>query len=149
MAPAAAQVVVHAPAQAETRAGAQVETKAETKAETNVEKPADAQLRDTGVENKTEVQHAEEGSDTLPGEAQPKLEVEPSEPPQPLQEKVEDKLAAREDLLLELIRSFRGGMLRVDSKLRAAMFRSLRYLVRTRRSVVSTSPCCPCGTCGT
>ncbi|CAM9959226.1 unnamed protein product [Ectocarpus sp. 6 AP-2014] len=37
----------------------------------------------------------------------------------------------RGDLLLELIRSFRGGMLRVDSNLRAAMFRSLRYLVRT------------------
>lgn len=35
----------------------------------------------------------------------------------------------RGDLLLELIRSFRGGMLRVDSNLRAAMFRSLRYLV--------------------
>lgn len=34
------------------------------------------------------------------------------------------------DLLLELIRSFRGGMLRVDSNIRATMFRALRYLVR-------------------
>lgn len=38
------------------------------------------------------------------------------------------------DLLLELIRSFRGGMLRVDSNLRGAMFRSLRYLVGARIS---------------
>lgn len=36
----------------------------------------------------------------------------------------------KSDLLLELIRSFRGGMLRVDSKIRATMFRALRYLVR-------------------
>lgn len=34
-------------------------------------------------------------------------------------------------LLLELIRCFRGGMLKVDSNLRAAMFRAVRYLVRT------------------
>lgn len=33
-------------------------------------------------------------------------------------------------LLLELIRGFRAGMLRVDSNLRAAMFRAVRYLVR-------------------
>lgn len=36
---------------------------------------------------------------------------------------------SRGDLLLELIQSYRGGMLRVDSNLRGAMFRSLRYLV--------------------
>ncbi len=36
---------------------------------------------------------------------------------------------ARGELLLDLIRSFRGGMLRVDSNLRGTMFRSLRYLV--------------------
>ena len=36
----------------------------------------------------------------------------------------------KDDLLLELIRSFRGGMLRVDSNIRATMFRALRYLVR-------------------
>lgn len=45
--------------------------------------------------------------------------------------KVSSKPKARGELLLDLIRSFRGGMLRVDSNLRAAMFRSLRYLVRT------------------
>lgn len=44
--------------------------------------------------------------------------------------KVSTKPKARGELLLDLIRSFRGGMLRVDSNLRAAMFRSLRYLVR-------------------
>lgn len=35
----------------------------------------------------------------------------------------------RGELLLDLIRSFRGGMLRVGSNLRGTMFRSLRYLV--------------------
>lgn len=43
-----------------------------------------------------------------------------------------DESKSRGDLLLELIRSFRGGMLRVDSNLRGAMFRSLRYLVGAR-----------------
>lgn len=46
---------------------------------------------------------------------------------------VNKKPKAGGELLLELIRSFRGGMLRVDSNLRAAMFRSLRYLVRSKR----------------
>lgn len=46
-----------------------------------------------------------------------------------LQQKVRTKPKARGELLLDLIQSFRGGMLRVDSNLRAAMFRSLRYLV--------------------
>lgn len=54
-----------------------------------------------------------------------------NEPPQ----KVSTKPKSRGELLLDLIRSFRGGMLRVDSNLRAAMFRSLRYLVR----IVSSS----------
>lgn len=36
---------------------------------------------------------------------------------------------ARSELLLDLIRSFRRGMLRVDSNLRGTMFRCLRYLV--------------------
>lgn len=49
------------------------------------------------------------------------------EPPQ----KVGAKPKARGELLLDLIQSFRGGMLRVDSNLRATMFRSLRYLVRS------------------
>lgn len=46
-----------------------------------------------------------------------------------LSQDVKSKPKAGGELLLELIRSFRGGMLRVDSNLRAAMFRSLRYLV--------------------
>eukprot|EP00752_Nemacystus_decipiens_P007062 g6329.t1 len=45
--------------------------------------------------------------------------------------KVSAKPKSLGEQLLDLIRSFRGGMLRVDSNLRAAMFRSLRYLVQT------------------
>lgn len=48
---------------------------------------------------------------------------------EPVQQQANPAPQQRGDLLLELIRSFRGGMLRVDSNLRAAMFRSLRYLV--------------------
>lgn len=58
------------------------------------------------------------------------------DPPQ----RVSSKPKARGELLLDLIRSFRGGMLRVDSNLRAAMFRSLRYLVRGLESVESRVP---------
>lgn len=42
---------------------------------------------------------------------------------------IKSKLKPGGGLLLELIRGFRAGMLRVDSNLRAAMFRALRYLV--------------------
>lgn len=40
------------------------------------------------------------------------------------------KMQLQMGLLQELLRSFRGGMLRVNSNLRADMFRAVRYLVR-------------------
>lgn len=46
---------------------------------------------------------------------------------------IKTKLKPGGGLLLELIRGFRAGMLRVDSNLRAAMFRALRYLVSVTR----------------
>jgi len=51
------------------------------------------------------------------------------------------KPKARGELLLDLIRSFRGGMLRVDSNLRGTMFRSLRYLVSVFVSILYRSQC--------
>lgn len=53
----------------------------------------------------------------------------PGGPERPLEDN-KSKPNAGERLLVELVRGFRGGMLRVESNLRAAMFRSLRYLVR-------------------
>lgn len=43
---------------------------------------------------------------------------------------LKSKSAVSRGLLLELLQGFRAGMLRVESNLRAAMFRGVRYLVR-------------------
>lgn len=78
----------------------------------------------------------EEESDSVQGEKETAAEEQEQEEAATMNEPLQDvnnKPKAGGELLLELIRSFRGGMLRVDSNLRAAMFRSLRYLVRTWR----------------
>lgn len=50
-----------------------------------------------------------------------------------------DNQEAERSLLLELVRGFRGEMLRVDSSIRAEMFRAIRYLVRASASAESLS----------
>ena len=69
--------------------------------------------------------------DVEEGNAQDHPRHESSEPRRPSEEEgVKSKPTSKLELLVELLRSFRGGMLRVDSNLRAAMFRAVRYLVR-------------------
>lgn len=97
------------------------------------------------VKQETEEQHGDRGDEggsvthEQPAEAGADLVNEQSERQQPSgvteprDEQVKDKAEIGGDLLLQLIRSFRGGMLRVDTNLRAAMFRAVRYLVREGR----------------
>ncbi|CAM9962272.1 unnamed protein product [Ascophyllum nodosum] len=74
--------------------------------------------------------------DVEEGNAQDHPRHESSEPRRPSEEEgVKSKPTSKLELLVELLRSFRGGMLRVDSNLRAAMFRAVRYLVRTSEDV--------------
>lgn len=92
-----------------------------------------------GTTGKGRTAQAPDGeSDSVPGEKetatreQEREEAVTMNEPAPAHD-LNNKPKAGGDLLLELIRSFRGGMLRVDSNLRAAMFRSLRYLVGSKR----------------
>lgn len=96
--------------------------------------PGEKEFQDNGTEENQQGRNGEEGSGPAPGaphaqggELRQDVELSGGSQPRP---GVKGAPGAGGELLLELIRSFRGGMLRVDSNLRAAMFRAVRYLVR-------------------
>lgn len=109
---------------------------------TLAEQPCEEAFEEGGADEVTAAEDSRDESGSVRGEKestateerqQDEAAATSNEPPP----KVSAKPKARGELLLDLIRSFRGGMLRVDSNLRAAMFRSLRYMVRTVISVES------------
>lgn len=144
-APAPADAVVHGEEPAQPAIARADPASAPSPTMVSADQSSEEAFREDGAGEVQTAELSKDESGSVQGEKESaateerQQEATMGEPPR----KVHTKPKARGELLLDLIRSFRGGMLRVDSNLRAAMFRSLRYLVRIVEPRSAYSPPSP------
>lgn len=112
-----------------TAAASALERSTSLAADASASSPEVRRAAEEGNNHATAEQQFQEGH-AKDDEGLPRQEVPDNDKGAAAGSNTKSKPQPGDGLLLELIRGFRAGMLRVDSNLRAAMFRAVRYLVR-------------------